>query len=348
MKFCDEIKVKVVAGAGGPGVVHWKREKYLPKGGPDGGNGGSGGAVIFQATQNKNTLIDFAHNAYLKAAAGKPGEGNNKSGASGANEIFKVPVGTQVFHEDELVADLSEPGAMWVAAKGGNGGKGNAHFVKSTRQAPDFSQPGQSGQEFNFLLVLKSVADVGLAGLPNTGKSTLVSAVSSAKPKIADYPFTTITPQLGVVQIDEDNNFVIADIPGLIQGAHSGKGLGIEFLKHIERTKSIVIVIDVMQNKGLQEMLTANVELSEDKLKEIAVEQHRTIFSELENYSSLLAEKVSLVVFSKSDIDICDRSYHAAKPWFDDNGLECYQLSSATHSGLDKFKLLCKPDVKEN
>ena len=220
MRFIDEAKVQVIAGKGGNGSVHWRREKYVPRGGPDGGNGGNGGAVVFVAETGLNTLIDFSFNPRILAENGGAGDANLREGARGKDAIRQVPVGTQVFFQEKLVADLSVPGARWVAARGGRGGKGNAHFKSANRQAPDFAQPGQSGEEFDFRLVLKSVADVGLVGFPNAGKSTLVSTITRSHPKVADYPFTTLRPSLGVVLAGERERFVMADIPGIIPAKH--------------------------------------------------------------------------------------------------------------------------------
>jgi len=238
MRFIDEVKVQVRAGRGGSGAVRFRREKYCPEGGPDGGDGGNGGAVILVTDPGLSTLIDFSFQPHLFASGGANGGENQRGGAAGADLICRVPVGCQVFYNDELVADLNTAGARWVAARGGHGGRGNAFFKSAQNQAPDYAQPGQDADELELRLVLKSVADIGLVGLPNVGKSTLISRISSANPKVADYPFTTLEPHLGVVMLD-DARFVVADIPGLIPGAHLGKGLGTDFLKHIERTSGI-------------------------------------------------------------------------------------------------------------
>ena len=245
MKFIDEVKVRVRAGNGGPGKVNWRREAHVPKGGPDGGDGGNGGAVIFIAKKNLNTLIDLAMRPDIKAKNGASGAENNKTGADGENQYINIPAGTQVFFNDKLVADLKESESRWIAARGGKGGKGNAFFKNARNQTPTHAQPGVKGEYREFKLVLKSIADVGLVGFPNVGKSTLLKSISRSHAKVADYPFTTLEPNLGVSSISDDEKFVVADVPGLIQGASEGKGLGIEFLKHLERTKLLALVIDL-------------------------------------------------------------------------------------------------------
>ena len=239
MKFIDEVKIRVVGGKGGNGCVGFRREKYVPRGGPDGGDGGQGGSILLEASERKHSLLDFQFRNLYRAPAGGNGEGQNRHGRSGEDVILEVPVGTVAKDTEtgEILADLIEPGQRWVAAKGGRGGKGNAHFTSSTHRTPRFAQEGPPGEERELRLELKLIADVGLVGLPNAGKSTLIAAVSAARPKIADYPFTTLVPNLGVVQYDDAPPFVIADIPGLIEGAHEGVGLGMRFLKHIERTQ---------------------------------------------------------------------------------------------------------------
>ena len=247
MKFIDEVTITVLAGKGGSGCVSFRREKYVPRGGPDGGDGGEGGSVIFEASERKHSLLDFRYRNLFRAETGRNGSGQNKHGRGGEDLVVETPVGTALKDPatGEIFADLTEAGTKKVAAKGGRGGKGNAHFVSSTHRTPRFAQEGQPGEERELRLELKLIADVGLVGLPNAGKSTLISVISAARPKIADYPFTTLTPNLGVVQYDDAPPFVIADVPGLIEGAHHGAGLGVRFLKHIERTRVLVHVIDV-------------------------------------------------------------------------------------------------------
>lgn len=307
MQFIDEATIYVRGGSGGAGSVHWRREKFIPQGGPDGGDGGSGGAVILVADPNLNTLVDLSFAPHLFAEDGEPGGENQKTGADGPNKEVKVPVGTQVFFNEKLVADLSKAGAKWIAARGGRGGKGNTHFKSASNQAPDYSQPGVKGEERTFNLILKSIADVGLVGLPNAGKSTLVKSVSGARPKVADYPFTTLTPELGVVILGDNRRFVLADIPGIIEGAHTGKGLGLEFLRHVERTKVLVYVVDISQTvsfKLLDEYLEEEKEYKEvfNKICAEAIEQLNLLKSEINSYSNTLSLKPSFTVFSKVDV----------------------------------------------
>jgi len=282
--FIDYSKIYVKAGDGGDGAVAFRREKFVPKGGPSGGNGGNGGSIVFQADTNKNTLLEFKYKRKFTAANGNGGEKSLKDGKYGENIIISVPVGTVVKDEstEEVVADLDEENKSIVLLKGGRGGKGNSNFATSTNQAPRYAEDGKRGSELNLILELKLIADVGLVGFPNAGKSTLISAISAAKPKIADYPFTTLEPNLGIVNYKDFQSFVVADIPGIIEGAHEGKGLGHRFLRHIERTKILLILIDV----------------AEDNFQE----QYDAILSELHNFSNLLAEKEKIVAFSKIDI----------------------------------------------
>ncbi len=302
MQFIDEATIHVRGGSGGSGSRHWKRAKFVPKGGPDGGNGGTGGAVILEAVSNLNTLIDLVYEPHVRAEDGSSGGENLKTGADGVHTIVKVPVGTQVFYNETLVADLSKAGSRWVAARGGIGGKGNAHFKSSTNQAPDHAQPGVAGEERTYRLVLKSVADLGLVGLPNAGKSTFISTVSGAKPKVAAYPFTTLTPELGVVLLSENRRFVLADIPGIIEGAHEGKGLGLRFLKHIERTKALVFVIDITQcpSYTLDTLDETNGEILATLVAETQT-QFSLLKSELASYSETLLSYPSFPLFTKQD-----------------------------------------------
>ncbi len=287
MKFVDEVKTRVVAGNGGKGCVSFRREKYVPKGGPDGGDGGRGGDVILEASERKRTLLDFRYRHEFKARSGTHGSGNNRHGKSGQDLVLEVPPGTLVREPDsgELLADLVKAGQRWVAARGGLGGKGNAHFTSSTRQLPMFAQPGEMGEERDLLLELKLLADVGLVGLPNAGKSTLIAAVSAARPKVADYPFTTLVPNLGVVRYEDGEPFVIADIPGLIAGAHQGAGLGTRFLRHIERTRILVHLIDIHEV------------LLDDPLL-----PYRLIENELLSYSNEMQNKPRVIALNKIDL----------------------------------------------
>ncbi len=283
MKFLDRAKIYIASGKGGPGCLSFRREKYVEFGGPNGGDGGRGGHVFAEAVENLNTLIDFRYQQHYKAKPGRPGEGSNCTGADGGDLIVKVPVGTQIFEQDEetLIADLDEAGERVLLAKGGNGGWGNARFKSSTNQAPRKANPGQPAEERTVWLRLKLIADFGLVGLPNAGKSTFLAAVSAAKPKIADYPFTTLHPNLGVVRVDEGESFVIADIPGLIEGAHEGAGIGDRFLGHIERCAAMVHLVD-----GTQDDVAA---------------AYRTVRGELAAYGGGLDEKTEIVCLNKID-----------------------------------------------
>jgi GTP-binding protein len=250
--FIDEAKIQVKAGDGGHGCLSFRREKFIPKGGPDGGDGGAGGSVYFQAVQNLDTLMDFTGKHHWRAQNGRPGSGKNKHGANGEDLIITVPPGTLIYDADLalLLKDLNKAGLKVRICRGGKGGKGNKAFATPTNQAPRTTTPGKKGQERNIRLELKLIADVGLVGMPNAGKSTLISRCSAARPKIADYPFTTTEPVLGIVELSDFRRFVMADIPGLIEGAHNGAGLGFEFLRHIERTRIIVHIVDIMPTVG--------------------------------------------------------------------------------------------------
>jgi GTP-binding protein len=282
MKFLDQAKIHIRSGDGGAGSVSFRREKFIEFGGPDGGDGGRGGAVIAECVDGLNTLIDYRYQQHFKAKTGGHGMGKNRAGANGADIILKVPVGTQIFDEDNetLIADLTQVGERAVLAKGGNGGFGNAHFKSSTNRAPRHANPGLPGEERTLWLRLKLIADAGLVGLPNAGKSTLLAAVSAAKPKIADYPFTTLHPQLGVVSID-GREFVLADIPGLIEGAHEGAGLGDRFLGHVERCRVLLHLVDATAAH--------------------AGEAYKTVRAELLAYGHGLADKPEIVALNKAD-----------------------------------------------
>ncbi len=282
MKFLDQARVFVRSGAGGAGCVSFRREKFIEFGGPDGGDGGRGGDVVVECADGLNTLIDFRYQQHFKAKTGMHGMGKNRAGGRGADVVLKVPVGAQVIDEDgeTLIADLKTPGERVVVAKGGNGGFGNAHFTTSTNRAPRRANPGQPGIERTLYLRLKLIADAGLVGLPNAGKSTLLAAVSAARPKIADYPFTTLHPGLGVVRVDE-RDFVLADIPGLIEGAHEGHGLGDRFLGHVERCGALVHLVDATG--------------------EHAGKAYRTIRRELAAYGGGVPDKAEIVALSKVD-----------------------------------------------
>ncbi len=283
MKFLDQCKVYIRSGDGGGGAVSFRREKFIPFGGPDGGDGGDGGDVWVEAVEGLNTLIDYRYKQHFKAPTGVHGMGRNRSGANGADAVLKVPVGTEVLEEDRetLIADLAKAGDRVRLAKGGNGGFGNAHFKGPINQAPRFANPGLAGEERWIWLRLKLIADVGLIGLPNAGKSTLLAAASAARPKIADYPFTTLTPNLGVVELSGQERFVLADIPGLIEGASEGAGVGTRFLGHIERTAVLIHLVD-----GTQEDVAG---------------AWRTIRGELEAYGEGIEDKAELLALNKAD-----------------------------------------------
>jgi GTPase len=282
MKFLDEAKVYIASGAGGNGCVSFRREKFIEFGGPNGGDGGNGGGVFVEAVNGLNTLIDYRYQQHFKAQRGGNGMGKDRAGANGKDVVLKVPVGTQVYEEDgeTLLADLTQVGQRVAISKGGNGGFGNTHFKSSTNRAPRHANPGQPGEERTIRLRLKLIADAGLIGLPNAGKSTFLASVSAAKPKIADYPVTTLHPQLGVVEVD-GREFVIADLPGLIEGAHEGTGLGDRFLGHTERCRVLLHLVD--------------------GTVEDAVAAYRTVRAELEAYGNGLTDKPEIVAISKSD-----------------------------------------------
>ncbi|HET8884688.1 MAG TPA: GTPase ObgE [Candidatus Saccharimonadales bacterium] len=313
--FVDTAKVFIQAGKGGNGNVSFRREIYVDKGGPDGGNGGKGGDVIFEASENVNTLIDFRYKPELKAESGQSGAGQKKQGRSGENLVVKVPMGTLVRRGDEIIADLTEDGQQVIIAKGGDGGFGNAHFKSSVRQTPRMAELGEVGDTFEAELELKLLADVGLVGFPNAGKSTFLSVVSNARPEIADYAFTTLTPNLGVADID-DGSLLIADIPGLIEGASEGKGLGDAFLRHVERTAVLLHMIDAYSN-------------------DIAA-SYTTIRSELSNYSPELATRPEVIALTKSeglDDEMLQMQIDAVRAVAGKKA-EVYAISSPAHKGI--------------
>ena len=319
MKFIDYAEIQVTSGKGGDGAVAFRREKFVPKGGPAGGNGGKGGDVKFTANPNLNTLMDFKYKNKYKAGSGENGGGSLKDGKSAKDLIIQVPVGTIIkdARSGRILCDLDEPGKEFVAAKGGKGGKGNSNFATSTNQAPRYAEEGQPGEEKKIILELKLIADVGLVGFPNAGKSTFISVVSAAKPKIADYPFTTLQPNLGIVDYKDHKSFTVADIPGIIEGAHEGRGLGLQFLRHIERTRILLILIDIN---------------AEDYQ-----EQYDTIVSELENYSPVLAEKKRIVAISKADIVDQETLSELSGTKITGYGNKLFFFSSASKYGLSEL-----------
>ncbi|QQS32760.1 MAG: GTPase ObgE [Acidobacteriota bacterium] len=320
--FIDRVKIKVKAGDGGNGVTAFRREKFVPRGGPSGGDGGVGGSVWIEADEGLNTLLHLRYNPEHKAERGRHGEGSNRYGKDGSDAVVKVPVGTQVFDAEsgELIFDMVEAGQRELAAKGGKGGWGNAHFATSTRQAPKFHYNGRPGEEKELQLELKLLADVGLVGFPNAGKSTLISVISAAKPKIADYPFTTLEPNLGVVDMGDYKTFVVADIPGLIEGASEGSGLGHRFLRHIERTKLILHLVDVSSFSGRD-----------------PVKDYRIINSELKKYDAELAARPQIVVATKIDSLDDPERLESLKKAAANEKRRFFAISSATGEGVKEL-----------
>jgi len=320
VNFVDEAIVTVQAGAGGAGCVSFRRERSLPRGGPDGGDGGKGGDVIFLSTLRRRTLKQFQYDRHRKARSGKPGQGKQKTGKSGDDLIIEIPAGTVVCDaaSGELLVDLCEPDQTFVVARGGRGGQGNCRFRTSTHQAPRFSQPGEPGQTLSVKLELKLLADVGIIGLPNAGKSTLISTISSARPRIGSYPFTTLSPNLGVVQTGYGEPFVVADIPGLIPGAHRGAGLGIQFLRHIERTRLLVHLVDVSSLDPDDPMQACNA-----------------INTELALYDAELSRKPQILVLNKLDLPDAET---AARRFRDAVGdTEVQLISALTGEGVERL-----------
>jgi len=320
--FIDRVKIKIKAGDGGNGVTAFRREKFVPRGGPSGGDGGVGGDVWLESDEGLNTLLHLRYNPEHKAERGKHGEGSNRHGKDGESVTVKVPVGTQVFNaeDNELLFDFTEAGQRYLAAKGGKGGWGNAHFATPTRRAPKFHYTGRPGQEKELQLELKLIADVGLVGFPNAGKSTLISVISAAKPKIADYPFTTLEPNLGVVDMGDYKTFVVADIPGLIEGASEGAGLGDRFLRHVERTKLMLHLVDVSSLSGRD-----------------PVEDYEIINRELANYSPDLAERPQIVVATKLDALDEPERLEKLRSRAKKDRREFFEISSVTGLGLKEL-----------
>ncbi len=328
--FVDEAEIYVKGGNGGHGCVSFRREKFIPRGGPDGGDGGDGGSVYLEACPDIDTLMDFAGHHHWKAENGKPGKGKNMTGKSGEDKIVRVPLGTLVYDKETglLLKDLTEPGQRVCVAEGGKGGRGNKHFASSTQQAPRYAEPGMPGKERTLKLELKLIADVGLVGLPNAGKSTLVSRVSAAKPKIANYPFTTLNPILGIVEISRHRRFVIADLPGIIEGAHEGAGLGDEFLKHIERTRVLLHLIDIAPFDGPK-----------------PIEAYQIIRNELEKYSDVLANKPEIIVANKMDLTSAKERFEEFRQQINK---PVYAISAVTGQGVSELMEVLWQSVQDS
>jgi GTP-binding protein len=322
----DSVKISIKSGDGGNGCVSFRREKFVPKGGPNGGDGGKGGDVIFQADSSLSTLIDLRYKKIYKAENGKHGSGGDKTGKNGQDIIIRVPCGSilKYAYSGEVLADLVNDGQTFTAAKGGKGGRGNAHFATPTNQTPRNAEPGRDGIEKDINIELKLIADVGLVGLPNAGKSTLISKISAAKPKIADYPFTTLQPNLGIVRYKEFYSFVVADIPGLIEGAHLGKGLGIQFLKHIERTKVLVFLLD-----------STLIPYKEDKK-----EDYKVLIKELKLFNKELLEKPQIICFTKVDAVTDEQKKEIKKIKFTSSKKKIPVLQISAVSGENLQKLI--------
>ncbi|MCX8034108.1 MAG: GTPase ObgE [Thermodesulfovibrio sp.] len=320
MKFVDYVKIYVKAGDGGKGCVSFRREKYVPKGGPDGGDGGKGGDVIIKASGELHTLLDHKYQKTYKAKRGQHGKGSNMKGKDGDDLIINVPVGTVIkdAETEEILADLDVEGKEFIVAKGGKGGLGNAHFATPTNQSPRFAQPGGPGEEKWIILELKLLADVGLIGLPNAGKSTLISVISSARPKIADYPFTTLTPVLGVVKYGDYKSFVVADIPGLIENAHKGAGLGHQFLRHVERTSLLLHLVDVS-----------------DYLQSDPIQDFEKIQKELILYNPELIKKPLAVVGTKTDLAFEGKRLIKLKSYCQEKGIDFFPISAVKKEGIN-------------
>jgi GTP-binding protein len=321
--FIDEAKIRVAAGGGGNGCVAFRREKFVPRGGPSGGDGGRGGDVLFESNGHLNTLLKFRYNPEYRAERGHHGEGSNRHGADGADTVVAVPVGTVVYDlaSGEKLWDFDAPGQREIVAQGGRGGRGNARFATSTHQAPRNAEPGVPGVVRELRLELKLLADVGLVGFPNVGKSTLISRLSAARPRIADYPFTTLEPCLGVVGLDNERSFVMADIPGLIAGAHEGKGLGVRFLRHVERTRLLLHLIDVAENSGRD-----------------PVEDYDVILNELRSFSPVVAAKPMLLLASRIDAAGEGDRLPRLREFCRERGLRLHEISSITGQGLEELK----------
>ncbi|HID98630.1 MAG TPA: GTPase ObgE [Thermodesulfobacteriaceae bacterium] len=317
MDFVDQAEIHAKAGDGGPGCVSFRRERFVPKGGPDGGDGGKGGDIVFRVNPGQNTLRAFRRKKIFRARNGQAGRGKNQHGRNGRDVIIEVPPGTMIKDPETgmLLADLTEPGQTWIAARGGLGGRGNARFATATRQAPRYAQPGIEGQERRLSLELKLIADIGLVGEPNAGKSTLLARISAARPKIADYPFTTLVPNLGVVELSDHRTMVVADIPGLIEGAHRGTGMGLDFLRHVERTRILLNILDVSQGK------------------EAALNSLQTVMGEVGRYHRPLLDKPWAIALNK--IDVADPSVvEEVTAILKKGGFRVFSISAVTGKGI--------------
>ncbi|HKU24903.1 MAG TPA: GTPase ObgE, partial [Candidatus Sulfotelmatobacter sp.] len=333
--FIDEAKIKVKAGDGGNGCLAFRREKFVPRGGPSGGDGGKGGDVVMESSERHNTLVHFRFNPEHKAERGRHGEGANKTGRDGGDIVLKVPVGTIVYDDEtgEKAFEFTGADQRFVVARGGRGGRGNAQFATSTHQAPREHEAGRPGEEHTYRLELKLLADMGLVGYPNVGKSTLISRISSARPKIADYPFTTLEPNLGVVAVGDardEISFVVADIPGLIEGAHTGAGLGTQFLRHIERTRLLVHLVDVSDSSG-----------REDVVKDVDV-----IMGELASFGAHLEDKPMIMVASKIDVANKDK-LAKLKRYCKKHKLKLYEISAVTGKGIEQLKYAIAEEIQQ-
>lgn len=322
VKFIDEAKIYVKSGRGGKGCVSFRREKFVPRGGPDGGDGGDGGDVILIAKENMTSLLDYHYKQHYRAQNGEHGRGKNQHGKNAPPLFIPVPVGTVVrdLTTGEILGDLTEDGQTLLVARGGRGGRGNARFATPTNQAPRYAEPGEEGEERTLILELKLLADVGIIGFPNVGKSTLISRISAARPKIADYPFTTLVPNLGVVSYNEGKTFVVADIPGLIKGAHEGAGVGIRFLKHIERTRLLIHLLDLSPLTGRD-----------------PIEDYKVTNEELEAYSPELRRKPQIIAPNKIDITEARERLKEVKDYFNKMGIEVFPISSVTGEGIKEL-----------
>ncbi len=318
--FIDHSRIFVQAGGGGNGCVSFRREKFVPHGGPDGGDGGDGGSVLLEVTSSLSTLAPFRFRHHFRATRGQHGRGSNQAGRRGKDLVLKVPPGTAVSEGDFLLADLVRPGMIWMAAKGGRGGCGNARFATSTHQAPMEAEPGEAGQERWLTLELKLLAEVGLVGYPNVGKSTLISKISAARPKIADYPFTTLVPNLGVVDLGEYRTFVVADIPGLIEGAHAGHGLGIRFLRHVERTKILVHLVDPSPDTGRDPF-----------------QDWKIINAELRQYRAGLEKKPQIVAVTKMDTRPDPERFRGLQAMCREDRVPFHRISAVTGEGIPEL-----------